>query len=91
MKALALTSLCPPFPAAVFHQRHLHSLHCHYPVTMDIRRIDPSLALAFYLADRKAFEDLTERIRQVISLLIDTVMLSSPFRNSFATLSSSVL
>lgn len=58
---------CPSSPsiARVDRQRHMHSLHCHSPVSMDIRRIDPSLALAFYLPDRQSFEDLIKRIRQV--------------------------
>lgn len=32
---------------------------------MDVHRIDPSLALAFYLPDRAAFEDLIKRIGEV--------------------------
>lgn len=32
---------------------------------MDIRRIDPSLALAFYLPDRASFQDLAKRIGKV--------------------------
>lgn len=34
---------------------------------MDVHRIDPSLALAFYLPDRVTFEDLIKRIGEVRS------------------------
>ncbi|CAM9319132.1 unnamed protein product [Ectocarpus sp. 8 AP-2014] len=43
-------------------ERYVHSLHCQSAVSMDVHRIDPSLALAFYLPDRATFEDLIKRI-----------------------------
>ncbi|CAM9283491.1 unnamed protein product [Sphacelaria rigidula] len=58
------TQAAPEMGAGFPSERYMHSLHCQHPVTMDIRRIDPSLALAFYLPDRRSFQDLTKRIRQ---------------------------
>ena len=37
---------------------YLRSVHCTYPSTMEMSRIDPSLALAFYCRDRTDFDDL---------------------------------
>jgi len=37
---------------------YLRSVHCTYPSTMEMSRIDPSLALAFYCRDRADFDDL---------------------------------
>lgn len=46
-------------------KRYLHSLHCQSSVSTDVHRIDPSLALAFYLPDRASFNDLAKKIGQV--------------------------
>lgn len=46
-------------------KRYVHSLHCQSAVSMGVHRVDPSLALAFYLPDRAAFQDLVKRIGEV--------------------------
>ena len=42
----------------VLSDEYLRSVHCAYPSTMEMSRIDPSLALAFYCRDRVDFDDL---------------------------------
>ena len=42
----------------ILSDEYLRSVHCMYPSTMDMSRIDPSLALAFYCRDRSDFDDL---------------------------------
>ena len=42
----------------VLSDDYLRSVHCAYPSTMEMSRIDPSLALAFYCRDRADFDDL---------------------------------
>lgn len=42
----------------VLSDEYLRSVHCTYPSTMEMSRIDPSLALAFYCRDRADFDDL---------------------------------
>lgn len=60
-------SLSSTFPSQTQPKRYAHSLHCQSAVSMDVHRIDPSLALAFYLPDRAAFEDLIKKIGEVRS------------------------
>ena len=42
----------------VLSDDYLRSVHCAYPSTMEMSRIDPSLALAFYCRDKADFDDL---------------------------------
>ena len=44
--------------AVTLSDAYLRSVHCSNPETMDVERIDPSLALGFYCRDRKDFESL---------------------------------
>lgn len=37
---------------------------------MDVHRIDPSLALAFYLPNRASFRDLTKKIAEVTNVVM---------------------
>lgn len=60
-------SLLPPRSGL---KRYVHSLHCQSAVSMDVHRIDPSLALAFYLPDRAAFQDLVKKIKEVRELVL---------------------
>eukprot|EP00752_Nemacystus_decipiens_P006877 g6178.t1 len=48
-------------------ERYVHSLHCQSAVSMDVHRVDPSLALAFYLPDRTAFQDLIKKMGETNS------------------------
>lgn len=57
-------------------KRYVHSLHCQSAVSMDVHRVDPSLALAFYLPDRAAFKDLVKRMGEVRRLKTRMVPLS---------------
>mmetsp|Transcript_19327 Transcript_19327/g.28377 ORF Transcript_19327/g.28377 Transcript_19327/m.28377 type:complete len:575 (-) Transcript_19327:555-2279(-) len=43
---------------------YLHSVHCTQPKDMEMGRIDPSLALAFYCKDRCDFDRLCDELRQ---------------------------
>lgn len=54
-------------------KRYLHSLHCQSSVSTDVHRIDPSLALAFYLPDRASFDDLAKAIGQVGMMIVEIV------------------
>eukprot|EP00562_Extubocellulus_spinifer_P002509 CAMPEP_0178478276 /NCGR_PEP_ID=MMETSP0696-20121128/4576_1 /TAXON_ID=265572 /ORGANISM="Extubocellulus spinifer, Strain CCMP396" /LENGTH=741 /DNA_ID=CAMNT_0020105639 /DNA_START=46 /DNA_END=2271 /DNA_ORIENTATION=+ len=42
----------------VLSDEYLRSVHCTHPSTMEMSRIDPSLALAFYCRNRADFDDL---------------------------------
>eukprot|EP00904_Undaria_pinnatifida_P013341 jgi/Undpi1/9137/HiC_scaffold_26.g11595.m1 len=58
------TQAAPDMGGAFPSERYLHSLHCQSAVSMDVHRIDPSLALAFYLPNRASFRDLTKKIAE---------------------------
>lgn len=64
-------ALSPVAAHSVFSpsKRYAHSLHCQSAVSMDVHRVDPSLALAFYLPDRNAFQDLVKKMGEVRKLL----------------------
>lgn len=42
----------------ILSDEYLRSVHCTHPSTMEMSRIDPSLALAFYCRNRSDFDDL---------------------------------
>ncbi|CAM9995339.1 unnamed protein product [Scytosiphon promiscuus] len=58
------TQAAPDMGGGFPSERYVHSLHCQSAVSMDVHRIDPSLALAFYLPDRPAFDELIEKTRE---------------------------
>ncbi|CAM9554100.1 unnamed protein product, partial [Hapterophycus canaliculatus] len=58
------TQAAPDMGGGFPSERYVHSLHCQSAVSMDVHRIDPSLALAFYLPDRAAFDDLIKKMRE---------------------------
>jgi cysteine protease ATG4 len=46
---------------------YLESLHTEYPDTIDLIRMDPSIALGFYCRNRKELQDLEQSLERIVS------------------------